>query len=405
MTQRQPRHTARRGPGTLTVVFVDDCRWNAFHQLAPRLRRAGVRTVRVSTEGLTRTKVSSRLLFDRYALAAGPDDIGPLRDVLSSENVVDVQFAESLGPMVGELSALLPPSVAEHVGRRLEVVDKLAAAARFSAAGVRTPAVLRLVDASREDAVERFGFPLVVKDRVGFGGERVAIADNLDDLALGPSTWGSEEDDLYFEQFVTGTKLNYGAVVSDTGIEQELVYRITEWKRPVGRATEIETLDDPQLVALGRQAIEASRCTGFVNMDVIRDGDGVDWLIDFNARAFGGSGSFMAVGTDTCEGYLRVIGARTDPLTGAPPPAGARIRIFPTCLEAVISTGKPVRTTAAFLRASAPYLRWLGLRYWLSEALLTADWSRRARKEAGTTRRAATAAGPMAPTISEMPAR
>jgi hypothetical protein len=324
--------------------------------------------------------------------------------VLAGENVVDVQFAESFCPTVGALAALLAPSVAERVGRRLQMMDKLVAGGRFSAAGVRTPAVLAFADTSAQDAADRFGFPLVVKDRVGFGGERVAIAHDLDELAGETTPWGSREADLFYEEFVTGTKLNYGAVVGDAGIEQELAYRITEWNRPVGRATEIEILDDPQLVAFGRRAVEASGCTGFVNMDVIRDGDGVDWLIDFNARAFGGSGSFMTVGIDISEGYLRVIGARTDPPVHAHAPAGARIRVFPTCLDPVIATGKRARTAAAYVRGSVPYLRWLGLGYWLSEAVHTADSVRRVRKVSRARRRGAAPAESVAPAISEIPA-
>ncbi len=80
-----------------------------------------------------------------------------------------------------------------------------------------------------------------------------------------------EPESLFYERFIDGTKLNYAAIVSPTGIEQELTYRVTKWQQPVGRASEVETIDDPQLVAFGRQALEVVGCTGLVNMDVIRD--------------------------------------------------------------------------------------------------------------------------------------
>ena len=75
-------------------------------------------------------------------------------------------------------------------------------------------------------------------------------------------------------------------------------------------------------------------------MDVIRDGQGLDWLIDFNPRAFGGSGSFRAAGIDTTEGYLRVIGAALapHPVARRPSPVCAS-EVFPTCLEDVIESG------------------------------------------------------------------
>ncbi|HEY7947706.1 MAG TPA: hypothetical protein VID75_08520, partial [Acidimicrobiales bacterium] len=130
--------------------------------------------------------------------------------------------------------------------------------------------------------------------------------------------------------------------------------------------------------------IEVVGCTGLVHIDVIRDKDGLDWLIDFNARAFGGSASFLGAGIDISEGYLRAIGQRTTPPTRTSSTSGVRIRVFPTCVEDVIDTGSITRTALAFMRDSFPYLRWLGFRYWLSEALLTADAVRLSRKEAAT---------------------
>jgi len=363
------------------VIFLDDCRWNAFHQLAPRLRRAGVRTIRVSTEGRRKTRIASWLLFDRYAILPQGSDVGALREILADEDVVDVQFAESLGDLVAKNADMLHPDVAEQVGRRLSVVDKFVAAGLFAAAGVRTPGVVPVAEATPAEMAQRFGFPIVVKERVGYGGERVSIIRDLETLVAATSGNDASAGDLFYEQYVDGTKLNYAAVISATGIEQELAYKVTRWRQPVGRASEVETIEDVQLVDFGRKALDVVGCTGLVNMDVIRDGNGVDWLIDFNARAFGGSGSFLVAGIDTSEGYLRTIGLRTAPPKRTRPDVGVRIRVFPTCLDDVIDSGSIPRTVLAFVRDSVPYLRWLGGRYWLSELFLTADSLRLSRKE------------------------
>src|SRR5579863_1538402 len=146
---RPPGKDSRRRPqGTPSVIFLDDCRWNAFHQLAPRLRRAGVRTIRVSTEGRRKTRIASWLLFDRYAILPHGSDVGALRAILADENVVDVQFAESLGDLVAMNADMLDPGVAEQVARRISVVDKFVAAGLFAAAGVRTPGVVPVPDAA-----------------------------------------------------------------------------------------------------------------------------------------------------------------------------------------------------------------------------------------------------------------
>ena len=176
------------------------------------------------------------------------------------------------------------------------------------------PAAMGVADASPAEIAGRYGFPVVVKGRVGYGGERVKITHNLDDLGAAASGWGGEPHDTFYEQYVDGTKLDYAAVVSAVGIEQELTYRVSAVKRePVGGASEVETIHDPQLVAFARKALEVVGCTGLVNMDVIRDKDGRDWLIDFNARAFGGSAGFLRAGIDISEGYLKAIGQRTTP--------------------------------------------------------------------------------------------
>jgi hypothetical protein len=140
----------------------------------------------------------------------------------------------------------------------------------------------------------------------------------------------------------------------------------------VGRATEIETIEDAQLMAFGRDVIGVSGCTGLINMDVIRDHQGSDWLIDFNPRAFGAAGNFRAAGVDTSQGYLRAIGERSAPPTRTTPVIGVRITVFPTTLEELIQRGSIWGTGVAFLRQSGPFLKWLGVRYWLSEALSTA---------------------------------
>jgi len=404
---RRPGKDSRRRPqGTPSVIFLDDCRWNAFHQLAPLLRRAGVRTIRVSTESRVKTRVASRLLFDRYAILPDESDVGAFREILAGEDVVDIQFAESLGDLVAKSADLLQPDVAEQVGRRISVVDKFVAAGMLAAAGVRTPEVVPVADATPAEMAERFGFPIVVKERVGYGGERVSIVGDLEALVAATSGWGRGTGDLFYEQYVDGTKLNYAAVVSSTGIEQELAYQVTRWRQPVGRASEVETIDDAQLVAFGRRALDVVGCKGLVNMDVIRDVNGVDWLIDFNARAFGGSGNFLAAGIDTSEGYLRAIGLRAAAPKRTKPVVGIRIRVFPTSLEDVIDSGSIPRTVLAFARDSSPYIRWLGVRYWLSEAFLTADSLRLSRKEA----RAASAPRsldpiPKAGTMSSTPTR
>ena len=352
-------------------MFLDDGRWSAFSQLAAQLRHAGVRTIRLSTDTHAGSGFLSLLLFDAHRMLPDPSDGRPLRQLLAAERPVDLQFVETLAPMVHESLDLLPPAVAEQVQRRLAMMDKFEASRLFLAAGIRTPSLASLAEVSTEEIALRFGYPVVVKARLGCGGSEVSIARDLEALATATHRVAGEPERYFYQRFVDGEKFNYAAVVSADGIEQELTYRVTRSTQPGGMATEVETIDDPGLLAFGRRVLDAAGCTGFIDLDVIRDAPGQDWLIDFNARAFGGAANFLSAGVDTSQGYLKAIGLRTASPARTAPPAGVLIKVFPTCLEEVARSGSISGTISAFLRVSWPYLRWLGFRYWLSEALMT----------------------------------
>src|ERR1019366_4889796 len=342
--------------GSSAVVFIDDGRWSAFFQLAAQLRHAGVRTIRLSTDTRAGSGLLSLLLFDAHRMLPDPSDGRPLRQLLAAECAVDLQFVETLSPMVHESLDLLPPAVAEQVQRRLAMMDKFEASQLFLAAGIRTPSLASLAEVSIEEIALRFGYPVVVKARLGCGGTEVSIARDLEALAAATRRFASEPAHYFYQRFVDGEKFNYAAVVSADGIEEEFSYRVTSSTQPGGMATEIETIDDPALLEFGRRVLDAAGCTGFVDLDVIRDAPGQDWLIDFNARAFGGSANFLSAGVDTSQGYLKAIGLRAAPPTRTVPPPGVVIKVFPTCLEEVARSGSIAGTACAFLRVSWPYL-------------------------------------------------
>lgn len=381
---RRPAHRRdRHRRASASVLFLDDSRWATFHQLAPLLRRAGVRTIRVSVGPQAGSSTVSRLVYDRCEVLTGPTDIAGLRAILAREHVVDVQFVEVLGGLVRASLDLLEDDVAEQLRLRLTIQDKLGAAQLFADAGVRTPSVIPVAAATPGEVAASFGFPVVVKDRIGSAGTNVVIAHDLETLAAaaGPADSAGER---YYEQFVAGDKLNYAAAAGLDGLEQELAYRVIRWLPPAGTALEIQTIRDPQLEEFGRRATEVAGCTGLVNMDVIRDRDGRDWLIDFNARAFGGAVAFRWAGIDISQGYLRSLGYRSEPVVAVTALADVRFPVFPTCLGDAVQTGKLTRTATAFLRDARPYARWVGLGYWCSEALATAGALHGARRRRGS---------------------
>ncbi len=386
MTNQHRVHPAAGSrPGPPAVVFVDDLRWDAFAQLSPRLRRAGLRTVRVSTEDGRSSNLASRLLFDRYEAADASSAGRILREVFATENVVDVQFVEPLGELVRSCMDVLPPEVVETLGARLAAIDKVGTSQRLQRAGVRTPD-LALVDSMRAtDAASHFGFPLVTKRRVGCGGDHVHFARSADELALIEAAWGGDRSDRYYERFIVGEKLNYSAAVGPAGVTHEATYRVSRWIQPAGTATEIETLADSGLADLGRRTAGVLGLQGLVNLDVIRDPEGRDWVLDVNARAFGGLANFLRLGVDFADGYLVSLGLRAAPTTPCTAPPDRRVVLFPANLGDPRYRSSLVKMTFAFVRGSCPYAFRLGLRYWLSELLRAPDAATAVRRGRGAT--------------------
>ncbi len=361
----------RRPRGTPSVLFVDDSHWFAFTQLSPLLRRKGVRTIRITTEVRIASRIVSALLFDRHVVVASGRLVATLQGVLRSECVADIQFVEALSGPIGDALRCLGGEMADAAEGRLAAMDKVSLSRRLAASGVRVPAIVPMTDMSVPTVAHALGFPVVVKPRVGSSGDQIRIAHDLPALERAVTACGEHPERYFFEQYVDGEKYNYGAAASAAGIEQELTYRVTAWRQPTGAASEIETVNDGQLAAFGRRTLEIVGCSGLINIDVVRDHLGLDWLIDFNPRVFGGSASFLGAGLDISEGYLKAIGLSQSSPACRSPAAGISIRIFPTCLGEIITSGDLARTAVAFWRESKRFLGWLGLRYWLVEALVT----------------------------------
>ena len=339
------------------------------------LRRDGIRTVRVTTSSHARSIVTSRLTYDRFEVLSSGHELRRLLEIIGDENVVDIQYVESLRNLVSQVCPGLRPEVAERILARIALIDKFAASRLFASHGVSTPEVIPASEATPDQVVERLSLPVVAKARVGNGGDNATIASDLATLRTAASLWEENPEFGYYERYVEGEKLNYGAAESANGIVQELAYRVIDWIQPTGTALEIETIDDRELMAFGRQVIAVAGCTGLINPDIIRDRDGKDWLIDFNARVFGGAANFMIAALDISQGYLAAIDQRQDPPSALSPKVGVSIRVFPSCLASSIATENLSRTLRAFLRDAGPYVKWLGLRYWLAEALTTIDAS------------------------------
>jgi ATP-grasp domain len=364
-----------RPPGTArTVLFVDERGWDCFFQLAAGARRAGFRSVRVTLERPSR--VASYLCFDRTIGLGSPADLADLGDRLAGEDVVDVQVVETLanGTFDGLLGTGSTTGV-DRLSRRTVAADKLAVAERLAEAGCAVPRWLPGAGATAAGIVDELGLPVVSKVRTGSGGQGVAVLRTRDEVGAALRD-GADSPDHFFERFVDGRALQFAGVVGEEGIAAVTYETITR-KSPMGPASEVVCVDDPQLFDTGRRVCEALGISGLVNINVIRGDDGHDWIHDVNPRVWGSFLAFRAVGVDLMGAYFAWL--RGDPLPEAPRPLGhaKKLPVFPALIDGDLHPGSRIGAPWRFCRTASPYLRWVGPRYVAYETIhhLRQAWS------------------------------
>ena len=126
-------------------------------------------------------------------------------------------------------------------------------------------------------------------------------------------------------------------------------------------ACRIRVIDDPGLEETGRAVAEALGISGFMNVNLIRDVDGREWIHDVNPRVFGSFMAFRRVGVDFQRAYLNWLfdASRRGAFLATD---DSSITVFPAAYREELQVGRP-GAIAGFLRVAYPYVRWAGLRY------------------------------------------
>jgi hypothetical protein len=131
----------------------------------------------------------------------------------------------------------------------------------------------------------------------------------------------------------------------------------------MGPADKLLNIDDPELAESGRRIAAHLGIEGMINVDVIRDAQGRDWVHDVNPRVWGSFAAFRAAGVD-------FLGAYVDWLRGVPQPAsrptnqgGTHIDVYPAAFLRQRPSEHRAQVQARLTRAALPYLKWVGPRY------------------------------------------
>ena len=362
-----------------TVVFLDEAKWESFFQLAAKLRRSGVRCVRVTSVPQGVSRVASRLVFHRCVYLSPSRQEEVLRSVLGSENVIDLQFSENFADLVSRVATALPETIASRVMRRVQLIDKVSAGEFMQRSGASTPARLQLPSPDLDAFVATHGWPVVLKRRIGWGGKGVRIISDRGHLLDAIESLGQTVNEYFVEAFVNGERVNYGAALVEGTVAQEACYATTRTDDPVGPSTQIRTIDDTEVLDVGRRIVLASQCDGLMNINFMQDEFGVCWPVDFNIRIFGRVTSFAKAGLDFREGYLRSLGMATR-VTASQPRAGVTLDSYPEAQRSLFMEGHPVQGLVSMMVRAPETARLLSWRYVALELLAFATLVRDSRR-------------------------
>lgn len=299
-----------------TVVFADTEEWASFRWLAAALRRHGFATVRVTAPPSTRMqRVSAQIYKFAYtqtevSLAwpggTAPVDVSATRAVWA-DDVLDVQAADRVG---AALVADPRWRSREHLRRlplRLDesrLYDKWVQLQDAGAAGVLVPQTWDDPEAVTTDRV-------VVKQRIGSGGDAVVLADRAE-VGDWVERWHGQGGGLIFQEALRGPVLNVGGFARAGRFVAGVAYRTEQSPRdPEGPAVRIRTLHRPDLLdAVGRY-VASLDYTGAICCDFI-DSDNGTFLIDVNPRFFGSWAAAQAAGCPLLEAYLQHLRGEPD---------------------------------------------------------------------------------------------
>lgn len=353
-----------RSGHTPAVVFVDEGLMTPFVQLAVMLRRAGYRTVRVTTSNSPENSFLLRLIaFDRV-IHVNSSEFDRLDHVLATERIIDVQCAARLAIATYRALERLPTGHRANGWRsRADLIDKRVVARLLDEASIAHPPSLA-GETAPVDAVKALGLPIVLKPRVGSGGIGVSIAQTLAELeelyrGIGDSS------SVFFEGFVAGSPVNYGAVVGPDGAERDMTYRtVRRGLRARSPSIEITCEQDETFTAIGRHLAQALSCEGLLNVDAIRDCSGRYWVHDVNLPVWGAFFASRDAGFDLTAAYLRWLSDQTNHSAGN---TDRIVRIFPNYLGTVLRSKKPSAVLRSIRSDLREYRRLLGWGYVLYE--------------------------------------
>lgn len=293
------------------VVVADLESWQSLLDLAAGLRERGFHVVRY-TRRPERMQQRARValegvIFDstREVLHAAPDgsiDLAGLPQQLPT--VLDVQAVDRVGARLlatrqwqqqGRLHRVHAAGLDDTV-----IYDKLRYSRVAQEAGVVIPDTVEGTQAPPADT------RLVVKVRVGSGGDGVALVDRADEIPSVLAAFNVQPDDVLVQRQVDGDLWNVGGVAFQGRVLTMTSYRVyAPASDPAGPPCMVQIERNPPVLTAAAQVVSALGYTGPFAADFIVGSD--VYFLDFNPRIFGGWAAVQAAGVDLLGAYVSVL--------------------------------------------------------------------------------------------------
>ena len=347
------------------VVFVDDDPlWHSFHQVAALVRRHGYQTVRVTTAKTGRlARLVDRLLYQHAIYLSDTAEFVRLPELLAPFRLAQLCVTDNLlDAITDDIIDRLPPDIAADLRVKRRLSDKTIAGALAIERGALVPDQLP-GSVPAAEAVQKLGLPIVVKANYGAAGSGVSIAHTVAEAEQAAAGMGAV-DGFFYQRFVAGPILSYGAMVSDEGIVQEMTCKgFDSASDPTNAAFGYEVIDDPVFTEIGRSVCGGVPTCGPIDLQAVRDIEGRHWVIDLNIRPFGGMLNYDQDRFDTAAGYLFSSNLTDSRPIHRNPPVGMRVSKFPNEAEELARRGQVGPALSVYLRRSPSHVRLLRVNY------------------------------------------
>jgi hypothetical protein len=203
-----------------------------------------------------------------------------------------------LWPRRGDWRALRLPTRESERPRHFE--DKRRMSALASDTGAPIPdQTERAGESNIDEAIRRFGLPIVIKGAVGRGGRTTFIAASADQARDAVRRIERRGTDAFAQRYIPGTTFLVGGV-----FHQGLPLRLYAGEKRVqfpsrtGPAAVLVSRHDAELVQSATRVFRAARLNGLASADFIRDGDGRFHFLELNPRPWGSIAAAGEAGVD-----------------------------------------------------------------------------------------------------------